>query len=31
MEAIMWDIVYLGLGSFLFVALAGYVHLCDRI
>jgi hypothetical protein len=29
MEAIMLDIVYLGLGIFLFAALAAYVRLCD--
>ncbi len=31
MEAIMWDIVYLGLGAVLFALMAAYVRLCDRI
>jgi hypothetical protein len=31
MEAIMWDIVYLGLGAFLFALMAAYVRLCDQI
>jgi len=29
MEAIMWDIVYL--GAFLFALMAAYVRLCDQI
>jgi hypothetical protein len=30
-EAVMLDIVYLGLGAAIFALMAAYVRLCDRI